>query len=63
MGGLRLEGEEVPEVVVCRLTGRHLVVRFGLDGVDKVGELHGILNEEHRNIITKGRCQLGRGVS
>ena len=54
MGGLRLEGEEVPEVVVGRLTGWHLVVRFGLHGVNKVGELHGILDEEHWNVVSMG---------
>ena len=51
MDGLRLKGEEVPEVV-CELAGRYLVVRLGLDGVNKVGELHGILDEEHQNIVS-----------
>ena len=52
VGGLRLKGEEVPEVVVCGLAGRYLVVRLRLDGVNKVGELHGILDEEHRNVVS-----------
>lgn len=51
VGGLGLKGKEIPEVVVCRLAGRHLIVWLGLDGVNEVGELHGILNEKHRNIV------------
>ena len=51
VGSLGLEREEVPEVVVCTLTGGHLVMRFGFDGVNKVGELHCILNEEDRNVV------------
>jgi len=53
VSGLRLEGEEVPEVVMCRLAGRHLVVRFRLDGVNKIGELHSILHEEYWNIVSE----------
>ena len=52
MGGLRLKGEEVQEVVVCGLAGRCLVVKLRLDGVNKIGELHGIPDEEHRNIVS-----------
>ena len=33
------------------LTGRNLGVGLGLDGVNKVGELDGILDEEHRDVI------------
>ena len=27
-------------------------MRLGFDGVNKVGELHGILYEEHRNVVS-----------
>ena len=37
-------------------------MRLGFDGVNKVGELHGVLNEEHRNIVTMKRSQLGATV-
>ena len=30
---------------------RHLVVRLGLDGMHEVGELHGVLDEEHRDVV------------
>ena len=54
-----MEGKEVPKVVMGRLTGRHLVMRFGLDSVNKVWELHGILNEEYRDIVSTEGCQIG----
>jgi hypothetical protein len=47
----RLKVDKVPKVVMCTLSLRNLVVRLGLDGMHKVGELHCILNEEHRNIV------------
>ena len=31
---------------------------LGLDGVNKVGELHSILNEEDRNVVSAGGSQL-----
>ena len=58
VSGLRLKGEEVPEIVVSGLAGRYLVVRLGLNGVDKVGKLHGILDKEHRDVVSIGRLQL-----
>lgn len=30
----------------------NFVVRFRFDGMNNVGELDGILNEEHRNVVT-----------
>ena len=30
---------------------RHRVVRLGLHGVDEVGELHRVLDEEHRDVV------------
>ena len=43
--------DEVPERVVRRRRLRHRVVRLGLDGVDEVGELHRVLDEEHRDVV------------
>lgn len=43
---------EVPEVVVCRLRLRDLIVRLWLTSVDEVREFHSILNEEHGNVVT-----------
>ena len=48
---LRAEGDEVPEVVMGRSGLGETPVRFHLHGVDQVGELHGILNEEDRDIV------------
>jgi hypothetical protein len=43
---------EIPEIIVCALRLRHLVVRLGLAGVDNVGELHGVLDEEDGDVVT-----------
>jgi hypothetical protein len=51
VGALGHERGEVPEGVVRARGLRHLVVRLGLDGVDEVGELHRVLDEEHRNVV------------
>jgi hypothetical protein len=48
---LRLETDVVPEVVVRALALRHLVVRLGLDGVNKVGELDRVLDEEDGDVV------------
>ena len=48
VGGLGHQRDEVPEGVVRARGLRHLVVRLGLDGVHQVGELHRVLDEEHR---------------
>ena len=47
-----IKRDEIPERVVggCRL--RNFVVRLRLDGVDEVGKLDRILNEEDRHVVT-----------
>lgn len=47
----RLGAEKVPGGIVSRGRLRNLVVRAGLDGVNQVGELDGILDEEYGDII------------
>ena len=44
--------DEIPERVMrgCRL--RNFVVRFRLNGVDEIGKLDRILNEEDRHVVT-----------
>jgi hypothetical protein len=51
VGALGHQRGEVPEGVVRAGGLRHLVVRLGLHGVDEVGELHRVLDEEHRNVV------------
>ena len=51
VGGLGHQRCEVPECVVRAGRLRHAVMRLGLDGVDQVGELDGILDKEHRNVV------------
>ena len=51
MGGLGVQRHEIPERVVCRLRLRDLPVGLGLAGVDDVGELDAVLNEEHRDVV------------
>ncbi len=43
--------DEVPEVVVRRLRLGKAAVRGLLDGVDEVGELDRVLDEEHRDVV------------
>ena len=43
--------DEVPEVVVRRLRLREAAVGLLLDGVDEVGELDRVLDEEHRDVV------------
>jgi len=45
------QADEVPEVVVRGLRLGEVAIRFGLGSVDQVGELYGILDEEHRDVI------------
>ena len=45
------ERDEVPEVVVGGLRLREVAVRLGLDGVDQVGELDRVLDEEDRDVV------------
>ncbi|GAA3384208.1 hypothetical protein GCM10017750_57660 [Streptomyces racemochromogenes] len=49
VGGLGVQGHEVPEGVVGALGLRDLPVRVGLSGVDDVGELDRVLDEEGTN--------------
>ena len=52
VGGFRHHGNEIPERVVCRGGLRNLVVRLGLDGVNEVGKLDGVLNEKYRDVVS-----------
>jgi hypothetical protein len=51
MGGLWVEAHKVPCIVVSGLSGRDLIVRFWLDGVDEIDEFDGILNEENGHVV------------
>ena len=50
---LRLQSNKVPEVVVRTLALGDLIVWFRFDGVDDVGELDSILDEEDRDYNCK----------
>lgn len=52
MHGARLLTEEVPCRIVSRCCLRNLTVRLGLDSVDEIRELDGILDKENRNVVT-----------
>jgi hypothetical protein len=59
----RLLAEEVPcRIVSCRCLG-DLVIAAGLDGVDQVGELNCVLNEEDWDIVSDDICEVLVGVS
>ena len=47
-----LLAEEVPGRVVSSRSLRDLTVTSGLDGVDQVRELDGILDEEHGDVVS-----------
>ncbi len=49
--GLGHEGDEVPERVVRRGGLRKAPVGFHLHGMDQVGKLHGVLDEEDRDVV------------
>ena len=51
VGRLRHQRDEVPEVVVRRLRLREAAVGRLLHGVDDVGELDGVLDEEDRDVV------------
>jgi hypothetical protein len=55
--GARLLAEEIPGGIVCGSRLRNLTVRAWLHGVDKVGELNGVLDEEDGNIISNNICR------
>ncbi|MNO48221.1 hypothetical protein D3C76_385530 [compost metagenome] len=48
---LRHQRDEVPESVVSRAAGRHLVVRLGFDRMYEVRKLDGVLDEKHRHVV------------
>ncbi len=49
--GLGVQGDEVPEGVVRALGLGDLPIGMGLGGVDDVGELDAVLDEEHRDVV------------
>ena len=51
VGGLGVQGDEVPEGVVRRLRLGDLAVRVRLGGVDDVRELDAVLDEEDRHVV------------
>ena len=48
---LRHQRHEIPECVVRRRRLRHGVMRLGFDGMDQVGKLHRVLDEEHGDVV------------
>lgn len=48
---LRLQSNEIPEVIVGGLTLGYLVLWFWFYCVHEVWKLYGILNEENRNVV------------
>ena len=51
VGDLGHQRGEVPERVVRRARLRHREVRLRLGGMDEVGKLHRVLDEEHRDVV------------
>ena len=47
----RLKTNKIPKIVVSRLALRNFVMWFWFDGVDDVGELDSILDEEYRYVV------------
>ena len=45
------QGDEVPEGVVRRRGLRHSEMGLRLRGVDQIGKLHRVLDEEHRDVV------------
>ena len=48
----RLKPDKIPKVVVSALTLRNIILRLGLHSMNDIGKFNGILNKEHRNIVT-----------
>ena len=48
---LRMQGQEIPCIIMGSLGLGDLVVRLGLQGVDKIREFDGMLNEENRHVV------------
>ena len=51
MHGFRCEGDKIPKRIVRRGGLRHFIIGFRFEGMDQIGKLDRILNEEHRNVI------------
>ena len=49
--GLGHQRNEIPEIVMGRRGLRKATVRLVLDGVNQVGKLHRVLDEEHRDVV------------
>lgn len=52
MGGFRVKIDKVPEVVVSSLGLWYLVVRLGLNSMDKIRELNRILDKENGDVVS-----------
>ena len=48
----RLKPNKIPEIIVSALTLRNIILRLGLHSMNNVGKFNGILNKEHRDIIS-----------
>jgi hypothetical protein len=48
----RLKPNKIPEIIMSALTLRNIIVRLGFHSMNNVGEFNGILNEEHRDIVS-----------
>jgi hypothetical protein len=59
---LGLERHEVPERGVRGLRLRDLAIGLGLGGVDQVGELDAVADEEHRDVVADEIEQLPSSV-
>src|SRR5690606_190627 len=51
MDGLGHKGDEIPKGIVRGSSLWHTVVGLGLYSVYQIGELHGVLDEENRNVV------------
>ena len=59
-GGFGVEGDEIPEGVVCALRLRDLAVGMWFRGMDDVGEFDSVLDEEDRDVVAdQVECSFG----
>ena len=47
-----LKANKIPEIIVSALTLRNIILRLGFHSMNNIGEFNGILNEEHRDIVS-----------
>jgi hypothetical protein len=47
-----LKPNKIPEIIVRALTLRNFILGLGLHSMNNVGKFNGILNEEHRDIVS-----------